>query len=569
MSTNFNGQTLIQPQARTAFNTTALAPQTTAQAAPHTTVLIGPANQGPNQLVTIGSIADIQNNLGIDSDLANAAALALNPAPSGGANPLKVWNVNPTTQGTLSLMSSGAVAQIALTTTRWGAAADSIKVAVSTGSTAGYTVTVADDYSGESITLPNLALNVLSIWYSGTGTTPTVSATDSTLTLTAATSDVGGSISLISGMTAQQLVNQIGTFAGWNATLLDPNPNDLVAALFDNVSSVAVGTTSATATILTANITAVVRALNGASQPWVTAVREADATTLATTGTFTYATGGSTGTATTTDWQDAYTGLQAETDVLWVVPVSSNASYWTMNQAHCQLMRSYGYGRSGAVGGALGTTVTEALANVQSLATRYTDYVVAGLQGTNLQGQATTFAPYIVAAQVAGAQAGLSLNESLTLKPFNATGLEQAFAYPVVDQLVQGGCLVFKVVNGHYVLAKGQTTAAINTSATADDVQMNAVNETFVVEYNLNAILNQFVGQPIVATTTAQVRSAVFQYLKSVGSGANALINGYPAPSQIQVTITGTVISIQAPASLTLVADFVTTLLSASVETAA
>lgn len=570
MATNFDGHVLIQPQARTAFNTSGLAPQTPAQAAPHTLVLIGPANQGPNQLVAIGSIQDISLNLGIDSDLANAAALALNPASSGGANPLKVWNVNPTTQGTLSLLSAGAVAQIDATTTRYGLAANQIKVAVSAGTTTGYQVTVADDYSGQSITQNNITLNVLSIWYSGTGTSPTYTVSDSSLVLAATTSDTGGTIDFTNATTVQQLVNQIGQLTGWNATVLDPNGNDATTALFDNVTTAtAVGTTSTTATPLTANVTAVVRYLNSGVQPWVTAVREAGATALATTGNWVYATGGSTGSATTTDWQNAYTALQSAEDVLWVVPVSPESTIWAMNQAHCQYMHSLGYGRSGVVGGALGTTVATALANVQALGTRYTDYLVAGLQGTNLQKQPTTFAPYLVAAQVAGAEAGLALNEALTLKPFNATGLEQTFAYPVVDQLVQGGCLVFKVVNKQYVLAKGQSTAAINPAATVDDVQMQAVNETFVIEYGLNLVLNTFVGQPILPTTAASVQSAVFDYLKSIGTGPDALIFGYPSASQIQVTISGTVISVAAPASPTVAADFVTAMLSASVDTAA
>lgn len=567
MPTNFNGQVLIQPQARTAFNYSGLTPPN--PATPHATVLIGESNQGPNALTLIQSPADIINNLGQNSDGANACWLALNPSgETNGANPLYFWNTNPTTQGTLSLMSSGAVAQIALTTTRWGADADLIKVAVSAGSSAGYTVTVADDYSGGSITLSNVALNVLSVWYSGTGTTPTVSATDSLITLTAVTADVGGTITLTASMTAQQLVNQINTFTGWNATLLDPNPQDLVTALLDNVSDVAVGTTSTTQTTLTANVAAVVRALNGPAQTWVTAVRDASATSLATTGLFAYASGGTTGASTTTTWQAAYTALQAKTDVLWVTPISPTESYWVMNDQHCSYMHGLGYGRSGIVGGASGTSVSAALTNAGLLASQYTSYLVNGFTAPALDGTVTTFPPYVAVAALTGMEAGQPLNEALTLKSIHASGLEQTFSVPVIDQLVQGGCVVLKPFNGTYVVTKGQTTAALDPSATSDQIQMSAVNERFVIEEGMNLVLSSFIGQPITPSTAARVQDAVLNYLSGVATNPGAIIFQAPTRNQVVVTITGTVISVTAPASPTLPADYALALLTVTQDTA-
>ncbi len=567
MPVNFNGQVLIQPQARTAFNYAGLNPPN--PVTPNATVLIGPSNQGPNALSLIQSPADILNILGQNSDGANACWLALNPSgETNGANPLYFWNVNPTTQGTLSLANASAVAQITLTTTRWGAAANLIKVAVSAGSSAGYTVVVADDYSGQAVTLSNVVLNVLSIWYSGTGTSPTVSATDSQLTLVATTSDVGGTITFSSGMTAQQLVNQINTFTGWNATLLDPNPLDNVNALFDNVSDVTVGTTSTTSTTLTANVTAVVRALNGPQQSWVTAVRDASATSLATAGTFTYASGGSTGTPSTADWQAAYTALQAQTDVLWVTPITPESSTWMMNDQHCSYMHSLGYGRSGIVGGDAGTSVSTALTNAALFADQYTSYLVNGYTAPALDGSIQTFPPYVAVAALTAMEAGQPLNESLTLKSLHALGLEQTFAVPTVDQLVQGGCLVLKPFDGLYVVTKGQTTAALDPAATSDQIQMSAVNERFVIEKGMNTVLSAFVGQPITSTTASRVQDAVLHYLASVGQNPGALIFQVPKRSQVVVTISGTVISVTAPASPTLPADFVLALLTVTQDTA-
>lgn len=571
MAINFNGTVLIQPQARTTVNTSALTPAPATPPQPHTLVLIGPANQGPNALTAITSLRDIATTLGTDSDLANAAALALNPGLGVTANPLKVWNVNPTTQATGTMANGSGAAQITLTTTRWGQAANLIKWNVVAGTSSGYTVTVADDYSGQSVSLQNLALNVFSLAYTGTAYTGvTATITDSTLTVSGTASGATSpttifTVSFATYPTVQQVVNQINQQSGFQATLLDPNPNDPSSAFFDNVSNVAI---SSTATTFTANITAVVRALNAAVQPWVTAQRDANASTLATTGAWVYASGGTTGTATTTDWQNAYTALQSAYDVLWVMPVSPTSTIWAMNQAHCQYMDGLGYKRTGIVGGAAGLTPAQILANIQGLASEYTAYLANGVQGPNLQGQTVTFAPYLAAAQLAGLASGLALNQSLTLKAVNATGLEQSFAPSVIDQLTQGGAIVLKAVNGQYLVVKGQTTAAINPQATVDQIQWQVVSEIAVLEYGLNQVLSAFVGQPITSTTAAQVQKAVYHYLYTQATGSAALLAQAPAVSAIQVTITGTVISVQAPASPVVAADFVVTTLYAQQDVA-
>jgi hypothetical protein len=147
--------------------------------------------------------------------------------------------------------------------------------------------------------------------------------------------------------------------------------------------------------------------------------------------------------------------------------------------------------------------------------------------------------------------------------------LEQTFAPAVLDQLIQGGCVVLKPYNGAFVVAKDQTTAALNPIATVLQVQTQAIAEVAVLTYGLNVVLNAFVGQPITATTAAQVQTAVYNYLQAQAQGSNALIQTAPAMGDITVTITGTVITVQAPATPVVAADFVLTTLAASVDTAA
>ena len=569
MPVNFNGQVLIQPQARTAFNYAGLTPPN--PATPHQTVLIGESNQGPNALTLIQSGSDILNNLGQDSDGANACWLALNPSgETNGANPLYFWNVNPTTQGTIALLDTAAATQITATTTRWGQAANQISLSIATGSVSGYTVTTADGYSGQSITQSNVSLDVLTLAYSGTYTGVSASVTDSALTVSGTASGATSAttlttVSFATYPTVQQVVNQLNQTAGMQAVVTDPNPLQASAALFDNVTDVAITTAAVT---FTANVAAVVAALNSGAQPWLTAVRSANATSLAVTAQPVYATGGTTGVAATSDWQSAYTALQAQHDVLWVTPISESEAIWSMNDQHCRYMHSLGYGRSGVVGGASGTTVSVALSNAGFLVSQYTAYLVNGFSGAAFNGTMATFPPYVAVAALTAMEAGQPLNEALTMKALHATGLEQTFAVPVVDQLIQGGCVVLKEYHGTYVVAKGQTTAVLDPSATSDQIQMSAVNERFVVEAGMNAVLTAFIGQPITPLTPALVQDAVLTYLASVAQNPGALIFQAPTRSQITVKVSGTVISVTAPASPTLPADYALALLTVSQDTA-
>lgn len=428
-------------------------------------------------------------------------------------------------------------------------------------------MTVGDDASTASpIVQDNLALPILSLTVSGTS--PTATVTDSAFTIKTGSTSPSTlvSVSFSSTTTVQQVVNQLNQTSGVQATVEDPNPNDGAEALFDNVSDVALSSSSAT--VFSGNVVAVVRALNNGLQPWLTdATRKANATGLAATGAWIYASGGSTGTASTTDWQNAYTALEQAQDVLWVVPISPESTIWAMNQAHCQKMHGEGYGRSGAVGGSSGTSVAVAKANAAALASQYTAYLANGFQIAQ-GGVTATLAPYKAVAALAAMASGQSLDQSLTLKRLNAIGLEQTFSNTAANELTQAGCLVLKPYHGSFVVAKGQSTAAVNPVSTVDEIQMQAVNERFVLEYGMNAILNTFVGQPITPTTAAQVQEAVYKFLEHNAGGASPIVFSAPKVSEIQVTISGTIITVKAPASVVVVADFVLTTLSASVDTA-
>ena len=483
------------------------------------TLLIGPALDGqPNTALSIGSPAQALAVLKGGDLLQGALNAFAGAAKAGGSLLLTVIDPTPRTQATSTINSVGAVAQIPLTTTSYGTIADSSKWMVQAGSVSGYKVSQATDFVGPggqtypSNTTDNVALSVLAIYYSGTGTAPTYTVSDTQLVLTATTSDLGGTIAFTSTMTVQQLVNQINILAGWSAVVTDPNPNDLVSALFDNITTAAtVSTASTSPTVLSANVTAVVRFLNSVNL-YFTGTRDAGATSLATSAVWTYATGGTSPAATNSNWQDAYTTAQAVTGVSLVSCVSSSYSIWDMNDAHCHYMTSIGQPRRGYLGDALAATLATEITQAALLNSDRSTLIWPEQKGTDYNGNATTFAPYLVACSVIGERAATIAFDALTQQPVPSQGMGQAVTPGMVAQALLGGVAIIAPNQaGVPVLQHDMTTWLQNTAYNKVENSTGLVADIIVSD--LNAALAPFVGKPVTASTVGGAQSVVLQRL--------------------------------------------------------
>ena len=476
-------------------------------------LLVGPATDGAPQTALPITTPSQAVRVLKGGDLLQAALLALATSPPPAT--LTVIRPEAATPATSAIKDSGSTDQIALTTTSYGTVANSAKWQVAASTSPGYSVTQGLDFSGPGgVTFPNIGpltvgLIPLTLQYTGTGTAPTATVTDAAITVKATTSDTGGTVTFTTGMTVQQLANQINQLPGWVATVTDPNPNDLVLptdmvpgtttaslpALLDNVSAVTVSTT--TPTSLTAHVAAVVRWFNGQAG-YFTAVRQANATALATATSWTYATGGTTPSATNTNWQSAYTVAQTLPGAWIVVPVSSSSAIWAMNDAHCHYMASLGAPRRGYMGDALGATEATEITDAGALNSNRSTLLWPGLGGTNYNGQATTFAPYLVAASVGAARAGTVIDRALTQQPVASifTGLEQPTTPGMVAQGLTGGVAVLtRNPQGQIVLSQDRTTWLQSPAVDKVENSTGLVIDTITVA--LNTLLAQFLGQPL------------------------------------------------------------------------
>lgn len=525
-------------------------------------LLIGPATDGqPNTPLTISSPQDAVNQLK-GGDLLQGCLLAFNPSSAlNGVSSLTVIRPELATAATSAI---GTV--IDLTTTGYGVLANLSKWMVQTGTTSGYKVSLASDFVGPGgktypvVSQDNVGLNALSIYYTGAGTTPTVTVSDTQLVL-AVTGGTGLTVTFTGTMTLQQLANQINGISGWVATVLDPNINDLVSGFFDYVSTAkAIGTSSATATTLTANVYAVTQFINQ-SGAYFTAVRQTNPASAATSNAWTYATGGTTPAATNSDWQNAYTTAQTLTGISIVNPVAGSAAIWAMNDAHCAYMTELNQWRSGYVGDILGQSLATETTNVQALNSQYTSMVWPGQKGYDYNGNYVTFAPYLMACAVAGARAGNPPPGWLTQQPFTSYGMETSLTPAQVAQANTAGIACFMTnEQGIVVLSWDRTTWLMDSKY--DKVENLTHVAAGMIVATQNKVLKKYVGQPVTPVMLGHLKGDLLADLNAWYQ--NGILAVQPALTDITVTASGQVINSSANVTIIVPGNYVALTLNAT-----
>ena len=524
-------------------------------------LLIGPATDGqPNTPLVLSSPAQALAVLK-GGDLCQACMLAFAPSSQvTGVNQITVLRPELATQATSAI---GTV--INLTTTSYGTLANMAKWMVQTGST-GFNVSLASDFVGPGgATYPtsvgtSIGLNGISIWYSGTGTAPKVSVSDTALVCQATTSQTGGTVTFTATMTIQQLVNQINGFAGWNATALDPNTNDLVTAYFDYIATLtAVGTTSGTAVTFTANVWAVVNWINSTNS-YFTAVRTANPVTVPVASSWTYATGGTTPAAVNANWTSCYTTAQALNGIGIVTPVVGAAAIWAMNDAHCNYMSGIGKARIGYVGDLVSQTIATETTNALALNSQYTSMVWPEQLGININGVSTTFAPYLIAAQIAGARAGNPPPQALTNVSFNSGGMGQTLTATQVAQANAAGIACMQTTSTGGIILSWDRTTWLQGSQFNMVENLSHLAAAMIVS-DLQMTLNNYKGPAMTAQRLGHLQNDLFSRLTFWYQ--QGLIAVAPVLANIQLTCSGQVVSGSASAAIIIPANYLALTLNA------
>jgi hypothetical protein len=421
--------------------------------------IVGRAVGGePFKALRFGSAAEAREALK-GGDLLTAIEKAFDPsAETVGPATVIAVRINPAVQSSLMLQSGAAANVISLESTDFGAHTNGIKVKVEAATNRGLKLTTQN--GNDYFSADDVYRDALSVVYTGAEATATITVAGTSVVLAAPAGTAVATIDLNDFPTIQQLVDRINVVAGFSASVLDGNGEQEALNGLDYVTAQSVKTTAYT---VTGNLQAAVDWFNGAAEGFVTATRVPAAGAVPAAVNWTYLSGGSDGVVTNSEWQDAYTALQSE-DVQWVVPLSGSGSIHAMNDSHCAYMSNVArMERRGIVGTEAETTDETAILAAKALNSDRTSLVHLGYYDYDANGRLKLFAPYFMAALLAGAFSGVNPGTALTNKSVKVRGLERKLRNPTdTDRLINGGVLCVEDKPNGYRVVKSITTWLTN-----------------------------------------------------------------------------------------------------------
>jgi hypothetical protein len=539
----FAGREWISPATMSTVDDSAMANQNLSVG--NVVALIGQSVGGqPNTPITFGDPTTAAATL-ISGELLTAVQKAFNPSDEvGGAASVVVIRVNPALQASLTLLDATSAAAINLLSADWGAWTNQIKVKVQPGSVQGLQATT--QYGTSYYTQDNIYRNAFSIQYLGTAASATMTVAGTTVVLAAAGETVA-TIDLTQMQSIQQLVDAIDVVPGFSATVLDGNGQKPALNGLDYVTSVDVKTALYTAA---ANLQALIDWFNSTAQGYVVVTRAANAGLVPAAIPFTYLTGGSDGVTTNTQWSNAFTTLQ-NVDVQWITPVSSDPSIAAMTDAHVQYMSTTGRKERRAIcGTALGTSDVQAIAAAKAINSDRTSLTHLGYYDYDANGNLTLFPPYLTAAIIAGAFAGVNPGTPLTNKSITVRGLERNLNNPTdTDPLISGGVLCVENASTGYMIVKSISTWLVNANynrveqsvGTALDFTVRNVRNALDVLRGAKATPQNMARAVSIADSTLRLLAVA----EPTGPGVLVGDAQNPAYKNIQATLSGDVIGVQ------------------------
>jgi hypothetical protein len=435
----FNGRQNITPQAMTHVNDGAMLPA--APSVGNFAALIGHSTGGaPGVVLKFGSPDDARSVLA-SGELLDGVIRAFAPsAETGGPDAVIAVRVDPATPATLALKDSIAATVINLTSTNYGLRENQIKVKVE-AATGGRGLKITTQRGSSYYTQDNIFRNAFSVQYSGAQASAVAQISQSQVVLQAPSGSTVATIDLNTFQTIQQLVDRINATAGFSAAVLDGNGSKKALDGLDTVAAQDVKTAVYNAR---ADLQAVVDWFNTSGEPYVTAARAASVGTLPAPAAFTYLSGGIDGTSTNTEWSNAFSALQTA-DVQWITPLTSDPAVHAMADAHVQFMSDQGRKERRAIcGGPLATSDATAITLAKGLNSDRTSFVHLGVYDYDVLGDGSLklYPPYMAAAMISGAFAGVTPGTALTGVSLSVVGAERTLRNPVdTDGLLQGGVL--------------------------------------------------------------------------------------------------------------------------------
>lgn len=517
--------------------------------------LVGSATGGtPNTALTFGNPADAAAVLR-GGDLLNAVQRAFTPSSqSPGPSSITVVRTNPATQSALTLSDSLSNPVITLTSKNYGLLDNQIAVKVEAGSTVGLKLTTMFGTSYASV--DNLIRQALTIQYAGTGTA-LMTVTNTTFNVTL--NGVLTSIDLTQFATIQALVTRLSAITGITASVVSGSQNFAALNGLDGATSVDIKTAPVTAT---GTLQACIDWFNSSANPYVGAARPTNAVNAPALLPYTFLSGGVDGAVTNTQWANAFTVLQS-VNAQWVVPLSGDPSVAAMADAHVQFMSNIGRKERRAIcGTTLATSDTAAITAALALNSDRTSLVHLGIYDYDANGNLVLFAPYIAAAMIAGAFAGLNPGTPMTNKSISVRGLERTLRNPTdTDALINGGVLCLEATSSGFKVVQSISTWLTNSNFNRREISVGWALD-FVMA-NVRAAVNDLRGgknNPITLALAVEKAESALRLLALPEPGGPGVIVGdanSPAYKGITASISNDVLAVSFQCSPVLPTNYI------------
>jgi len=557
----FNGRVYNSPGVMTAVDDSALANRNISSG--NTLVLVGSSLGGePGKALEFSSPAEAKGVLR-GGELLTAVEFAFSPsAQTGGPSKIIAARVNPATQSTLSVEASAAEV-LSLKSTDYGSYANQIKVKIETGTSKGKKLTTqfGDDYFSQD----DVYRESFSVQYTGAQVTGEMTVSNSSVVLSAPSGNPVATIDLNVYDTVQKLVDFISSQADFTCAVLDGNGAKLTLNSLDSTTNVDIKTASYVAK---ADLQACVDWFNGVGEGYVTATRSVAAGIAPDNISFTYLAGAIDGVITNNEWSSAFNMLQTE-DVQWVVPVTSDASIHAMAETHVSYMSTIAkQERRCLAGGAIGLTVDNHIAAAKALNSDRISMCAPGIYEYNSEGDLTLYAPYMTAAKVAGAFAGVSPGTPMTNKSIAVRGLEFKYKNPSdTDKLINGGVLAVEDTGQDYRVVKSITTWLTDSNYNRVEVSTGVALD--FVSRTVRPALQRLVGKkggPLSLAEAVSVADSTLRELARPEPGGPGVIVGdaeNPAYRSISASLEGDVLRVEFQCSPVIPINYVPTIIHA------
>ncbi|MBO7692539.1 MAG: hypothetical protein J6W16_07245 [Methanobrevibacter sp.] len=524
--------------------------------------VLGKSNGGePYKMLEFGSLADAQQVL-VGGELLDAVAYAFSGSNTFVPSKVYAMRVNNGTQSSVTLQS-GATDLLTLKSWDWGVHTNQLKIMIAAGTVANSKkITLA--YKDKTQTIDDIVNAALEVNYLGDGVTPTVSVGTDNISFGAMT-DVEApdepepidtlTVSFADFDTLESLVTYVNEGGVWGLSIVGNN-TEMKSVNLDTVTNQAVAETG---TILYANFVSFYAAIS--SMEYIGSVVIDSATTRQVpdnTDGFVYFTGGTVGSYTVTQWQDALKALELE-DVQIIATPSTEAAVHTLISAHCTSMSNVmnRKERTCILGGAVGMTDAAAITEAQGLNNRLVSFCCDNPIKVNLiSGKTETLTGAMLGVMLAAMESAMSPNNPLTFKQLNVLGFSKIRNITNITSLIKAGIMVCNSNPenlSEYICIRALTTFQ------GDDLinnERSMVREDLFMNRDLRASFRPVIGSSGIST------NAAIRTLKD--KAAEWALNGYIVPTDsnenvwdIKVRINGDKVFITYSRYLTAPVNFV------------